>query len=210
MIRLSRSRRCRKRNKQTVIGLQIALIIYLLIGLGSQLNQNTNASFHDVERSSFSMKAGTKFKDVNDKQWDGSDLTFKKQTSTKGKIPESLPLFAEVNNHGDQMTTSKWKWELHKVESSSKPLKDGKVIDKGTVSKEIHDGVYRIESTRELSEGKYAFKLIKPKGHPDFKGKKSYIWSKVIELKESKEKESSKETRDSKEEKKETTKTKQD
>lgn len=188
MIRLSRTRRRRKKDNKTIIGFQMMLIIYLLIGLGSQLNQNTNASFHDVEKYSMSMKASAKFKDIDDREWDGSDLKLQKQTKTKGSTCAPLPLFAEFKNRGNSITASEWKWELHKIESSSKPLKDGAVIDKGTVGKEVRSHLYRIESNRAVSGGIYVFKLIKPEGHPDIKRGKPFIWSKVMKLSDCKEK----------------------
>ncbi|WP_307891991.1 amyloid fiber anchoring/assembly protein TapA [Bacillus swezeyi] len=187
MIRLSRTRRCRKRDKKTVIGFQMMLIIYLLIGLASQLNQHTTASFHDVEKYSMPMKASAVFDHPDDKQWDGSDLKLQKQTKTKGTVCAPLTLFAEFKNRGQKITSSDWNWELHKIENSAKPLKDGVVIDKGAVSKEGTGREYRIESKRAVKGGLYAFKLIKPEGHPDYKRGKSVIWSKVMELQDCKE-----------------------
>ncbi|MGR3207338.1 amyloid fiber anchoring/assembly protein TapA [Bacillus glycinifermentans] len=187
MIRLSRTRRCRKRSKKAVIGFQMILIIYLLIGLGSQLNQYTNASFHDMETYSLTMKASAKFKDIDDKVWDGSDLKLHKQTKTKGNTCAPLVLFAEFKNSGKHITSSEWKWELHKIDDSSKP-KDGTVIDKGTIGKEAKSRVYRIESNRATKGGTYVFKLIKPEGHPDDKRGKPFIWSKAMKLNDCKEK----------------------
>ncbi|MDI5788441.1 SipW-dependent-type signal peptide-containing protein [Bacillus licheniformis] len=60
MFRLSRTRRCRKEPEKHY-RFQTLLIIYLLIGLGSQLSQHTNASFHDVETYSMTMKAASTF-----------------------------------------------------------------------------------------------------------------------------------------------------
>ncbi|MFO6496211.1 MULTISPECIES: amyloid fiber anchoring/assembly protein TapA [Bacillus] len=187
MIRFSRTRRCRKRDKKIVIGFQMILIIYLLIGLGSQLNQYTNASFHDVEYYSMPLKASAKFDQADDVLWDGSDLKLQKQTETNKTVCAPSALYAEYKNSGDKITSSEWKWELHKLENPAKTPKDGTVIDKGVVSKEGKGGVYRIESKRAVKEGTYAFKLIKPEGHPDQKQGKAFIWSKAMVLQDCKE-----------------------
>ncbi|MBU8684251.1 amyloid fiber anchoring/assembly protein TapA [Bacillus haynesii] len=185
MIRLSRTRRCRKRAGKNIIVFQTLLIIYLLIGLGSQLSQHTNASFHDVETYSMTMKAASSFPQ-DEKQWDGSDLKLQKQTKTKGTVCAPLTLFAEYKNRGSQIADSEWKWELHKLGHSKKPLEDGTVIDKGVFKKE-EKSIYRIESNRAAKGGLYAFKLIKPEGHPDVKKGKPFIWSNVMELQDCKE-----------------------
>ncbi|MED4323349.1 amyloid fiber anchoring/assembly protein TapA [Bacillus licheniformis] len=186
MFRLSRTRRCRKRAGKNIIVFQTLLIIYLLIGLGSQLSQHTNASFHDVETYSMTMKAASTFPQ-DEKQWDGSDLKLQKQTKTKGTVCAPLTLFAEYKNRGSQIADSEWKWELHKLGHSKKPLEDGTVIDKGVFKKEAESSIYRIESKRAAKGGLYAFKLIRPEGHPDVKKGKPFIWSNVMDLQDCKE-----------------------
>ncbi|EFV73645.1 YqxM protein [Bacillus sp. BT1B_CT2] len=132
------------------------------------------------------MKAASTFPQ-DEKQWDGSDLKLQKQTKTKGTVCAPLTLFAEYKNRGSQIADSEWKWELHKLGHSKKPLEDGTVIDKGVFKKEAESSIYRIESKRAAKGGLYAFKLIRPEGHPDVKKGKPFIWSNVMELQDCKE-----------------------
>ncbi len=69
-----------------------------------------------------------------DERWDQSDLHITNQTDTSGTVCAPLQLYAELENKGKERTVSDWKWELHKIASQRRPLRNGNVVEKGLIT----------------------------------------------------------------------------
>ncbi|MDO8225694.1 amyloid fiber anchoring/assembly protein TapA [Bacillus cabrialesii] len=171
MFRLFRKQQQAKTKLKFLLIFQLSVILSLTAAICLQLSDDTSAAFHDIETFDVSFQTCTDFQrtDKNchyDKRWDRSDLHLSDQTDTKGTVCSPIALFAELENTGEKLRKSKWKWELHKLKNVRKPLKDGNVIEKGFVSNQIGDSLYKIETKKKMKPGIYAFKVYKPAGYP--------------------------------------------
>ncbi|MGG0023511.1 amyloid fiber anchoring/assembly protein TapA [Bacillus inaquosorum] len=172
MFRLFRNQQKAKTNlKVLLLIFQLSVIFSLTAAICLQFSDDTSAAFHDIETLDVSLQACTDFQHTDknchyDKRWDQSDLHLSDQTDTKGTVCSPVALFAELENTGEKLKKSKWKWELHKLKNARKPLKDGNVIEKGFVSNQIGDSLYKIETKKKMKPGIYAFKVYKPAGYP--------------------------------------------
>ncbi|MED1543263.1 amyloid fiber anchoring/assembly protein TapA [Bacillus inaquosorum] len=172
MFRLFRNQQKAKTNlKVLLLIFQLSVIFSLTAAICLQFSDDTSAAFHDIETLDVSLQACTDFQHTDknchyDKRWDQSDLHLSDQTDTKSTVCSPVALFAELENTGEKLKKSKWKWELHKLKNARKPLKDGNVIEKGFVSNQIGDSLYKIETKKKMKPGIYAFKVYKPAGYP--------------------------------------------
>ncbi|NTU25120.1 amyloid fiber anchoring/assembly protein TapA [Bacillus tequilensis] len=171
MFRLFRNQQQAKTKQKVLLMFQLSVIFSLTAAICLQFSDDTSAAFHDIETFDVSFQTCTDFQHTDkschyDKRWDQSDLHLSDQTDTKGIVCSPIALFAELENTGEKLSKSKWKWELHKLKNARKPLKDGHVIEKGVVSNQIGDSLYKIETKKKMKPGIYAFKVYKPAGYP--------------------------------------------
>ncbi|MDL5142116.1 amyloid fiber anchoring/assembly protein TapA [Bacillus atrophaeus] len=171
MLRLSRTQKWAKPRRKVLLLFQLSLIFSLSAAICLQFTGDTSSAFHDVKNVSFSVQTCEDFQYTDescnyDERWDKSDLHLKNQTETKGSVCSPLILFAEFENRGNELTTSRWRWELHKIADANKPLRDGNVIERGSITDKASDSLYKIESKRAMKPGIYAFKVYKPDGYP--------------------------------------------
>ncbi|MFP7230745.1 amyloid fiber anchoring/assembly protein TapA [Bacillus subtilis] len=171
MFRLFRNQQKAKTKLRVLLIFQLSVIFSLTAAICLQFSGDTSAAFHDIKTFDVSLQTCNDFQHTDknchyDKRWDQSDLHLSDQTDTKGTVCSPVTLFAELENTGEKLKKSKWKWELHKLENARKPLKDGNVIEKGFVSNQIRDSVYKIETKKKMKPGIYAFKVYKPAGYP--------------------------------------------
>ncbi|OIR60373.1 amyloid fiber anchoring/assembly protein TapA [Bacillus sp. FMQ74] len=171
MVRLFRNQQKAKTKLKVLLIFQLSVIFSLTAAICLQFSDDTSAAFHDIETLDVSLQTCKDFQHTDknchyDKRWDQSDLHISDQTNTKGTVCSPITLFAELKNTGEKLKKSKWKWELHKLENARKPLKNGNVIEKGFVSNQIADSLYKIETKKKMKPGIYAFKVYKPAGYP--------------------------------------------
>ncbi|MGG1249055.1 amyloid fiber anchoring/assembly protein TapA [Bacillus spizizenii] len=171
MFRLFRNQQNAKTKMKVILIFQLSVIFSLTAAICLHFSSDTSAAFHDIETFDISLQTCTDFQHTDknchyDKRWDQSDLHLSNQTDTKGIVCSPISLFAEVENTGKELRKSKWKWELHKLDNARKPLKNGNVIEKGFVSKQIGVSLYKIETKKKMKPGIYAFKVYKPAGYP--------------------------------------------
>ncbi|MEI1422070.1 amyloid fiber anchoring/assembly protein TapA [Bacillus cabrialesii] len=185
MFRLFRNQQQAKTKLKVLLIFQLSVIFSLTAAISLQIYGDTSAAFHDIETFDVSLKTCTDFQHTDknchyDKRWDQSDLRLSDQTDTKGTVCSPVALFAELKNTGEKLKKSKWKWELHKLKNARKPLKDGNVIEKGFVSNQIGDSLYKIETKKKMKTGIYAFKVYKPAGYPA--DGRTFEWSEPMTL----------------------------
>ncbi|MEC1625113.1 amyloid fiber anchoring/assembly protein TapA [Bacillus mojavensis] len=185
MFRLFRNQHKAKTKLRLLLVFQLSAIFSLTAAICLQFTGDTSAAFHDIENLDVSLQTCENFQHTDknchyDKRWDQSDLHVVNQTDTKGTVCSPVSLFAELENRGEKLKKSKWKWELHKLANTSKPLKDGNVIDKGYVSNQIGESLYKIETKKKVKPGIYAFKVYKPAGYPADGSK--YEWSEPMTI----------------------------
>ncbi|KXZ23062.1 amyloid fiber anchoring/assembly protein TapA [Bacillus nakamurai] len=185
MFRLFRTEKEAKTRWRILFFFQLSFIFSLAITICAQFTDDTSSSFNDVR--SFSLPIETcgdfRYTDDNcryDERWDQSDLYVTNQTDTAGTVCAPVHLYVELENKGEKQTISEWKWELHKIPSSHKPLQNGNVIDRGLVTDKKSDLLYRVESKRALQPGIYAFKIYKPEGYPA--NEEKFEWSEPMKL----------------------------
>ncbi|MDM5302458.1 amyloid fiber anchoring/assembly protein TapA [Bacillus subtilis] len=171
MFRLFRNQQKPKTKLKVLLFFQLSVIFSLTAAICLQFSGDTSAVFHDIETFNASLQTCKDFQHTDknchyDKRWDQSDLHLSDQTDTKGTVCSPLTLFAELKNIGEKLKKSKWKWELHKLKNARKPLKDGNVIEKGFISNQIGDSLYKIETKKKMKPGIYAFKVYQPAGYP--------------------------------------------
>ncbi|MEG7380506.1 amyloid fiber anchoring/assembly protein TapA [Bacillus subtilis] len=171
MFRLFRNQQKAKTKLKVLFFFQLSVIFSLTAAICLQFSGDTSAVFHDIETFNVSLQTCKDFQHTDknchyDKRWDQSDLHLSDQTDTKGTVCSPVTLFAELKNTGEKLKKSKWKWELHKLKNARKPLKDGSVIEKGFVSNQTGDSLYKIETKKKMKPGIYAFKVYQPAGYP--------------------------------------------
>ncbi|UQZ46653.1 amyloid fiber anchoring/assembly protein TapA [Bacillus sp. PK3-037] len=171
MFRLFRNQHKAKTKLRVLLVFQLSAIFSLTAAICLQFTGDTSAAFYDIENFDVSLQTCENFQHTDknchyDKRWDQSDLHVVNQTDTKGTVCSPVRLFAELENRGEKLKKSKWKWELHKLANIRKPLKDGNVKDKGYVSTQIGESLYKIETKKKVKPGIYAFKVYKPAGYP--------------------------------------------
>ncbi|MEC1649907.1 amyloid fiber anchoring/assembly protein TapA [Bacillus vallismortis] len=171
MFRLFRNQLKAMTKLKVLLFFQLSVIFSLTAAICLQISGDTSAAFHDTETLNMSLQTCKDFQHTDknchyDKRWDQSDLHLSDQTNTKGTVCSPVTLFAKFENTGEKLKKSKWKWELHKLENARKPLKDGNVIEKGFISKQIGDSLYKIETKKKMKPGIYVFKVYKPAGYP--------------------------------------------
>ncbi|MFB0634918.1 amyloid fiber anchoring/assembly protein TapA [Bacillus rugosus] len=185
MFRLFRNQQKAKTKLKVLLIFQLSVIFSLTAAICLQFSGDTSAAFHDTETFDVSLQTCTDFQHTDknchyDKRWDQSDLHLSDQTNTKGTVCSPVALFAELENTGEKLRISKWEWELHKLENARKPLKDGNVIEKGFVFKQIGDSLYKIETKKKMKPGIFAFKIYKPAGYPA--DGRTFEWSEPMTL----------------------------
>ncbi|WP_226568308.1 amyloid fiber anchoring/assembly protein TapA [Bacillus stratosphericus] len=144
----------------------------------------TNASFNDVEHSSFVMKTCENFELTDQhcqpKKWDRSHLKLIDQTMIKGTVCAPQKLSMTLQNTGQHMRHSEWMWELHKVKSKKTPLQDGHILEKGFIQKLSREETTIVTTDKAKTNGIYAFKIYYPKGFGA--SEKPFFWSNHMQL----------------------------
>ena len=172
--------------------------IFLLLCL--QLNSFTNASFNDIENVTAAFSVCHDFDGTDDEcnelpdQWDKSSLEVDKKNPNYFCTQEGTKLTMYYSNKGEDMTFSKWEWQLYKVESSGggqkmKPI--GDAIDGGFLPNIMKNQSGELSTIiKQLDKGYYAFKVLRPSGHGNGNSGgnnkedgRSFMWTEKVEVK---------------------------
>lgn len=120
MFRLFHNQQKAKTKLKVLLIFQLSVIFSLTAAICLQFSDDTSAAFHDIETFDVSLQTCKDFQHTDknchyDKRWDQSDLHISDQTDTKGTVCSPFALFAVLENTGEKLKKSKWKWELHKL-----------------------------------------------------------------------------------------------
>lgn len=115
MFRLFHNQQKAKTKLKVLLIFQLSVIFSLTAAICLQFSDDTSAAFHDIETFDVSLQTCKDFQHTDknchyDKRWDQSDLHISDQTDTKGTVCSPFALFAVLENTGEKLKKSKWKW----------------------------------------------------------------------------------------------------